>query len=159
MRISGLLVTLLVGLTVAGSEDEVEETSSTVTSVVPVADSELEGQRHNPDSLDYRDNVKLVLEDFELSILKSESLQLNSSADNATAAVAAASQRPKLNCLPSYHVAEGETAVVSLLNATELQARLAEESSPSVANRTFPANCSLTFFYASWCEFRQAWDS
>ena len=122
---------------------------------------------HSEDDSDYKDNVKLVLEDFELSILESENLQFNSSTvlsalvtTNSTVRnlteVAASSHRPKLSCLPSYPVAEGEVSLVSLLNGTELQARLGEESNPSLANRTFPANCSLTLFYASWCEFRKA---
>lgn len=150
MTSSGVVLLLTVLHILAGEEVVVmEETNSSSTpGQETTADTEPVDQ---PNSPAYRDSVKLVLEDFELSILKSESLQLNSSAENASEA-AAASQRPKLNCLPSYQ----EAAAVSLLNATELQARLAEESSPSVANRTFPANCSLTFFYASWCEFSAA---
>lgn len=82
------------------------------------------------EGLDYKDSVKLVLEDFELSILKSESLQLNATNDtrqNLTEALTISSQRPKLSCLPSHHVAEGEVAVVSLVNGTELQAGLLQE--------------------------------
>jgi hypothetical protein len=137
------------------SVEEATDSSQPPLSLLPPSNSEND-QKH-------RDNVKQVLEDFQLSILESESLHLSSSAElgagnfteqqqNATEPAAAA--RPKLNCLPTTHVAEGEARVV-LVNGTELQARLAEESSPAVANRTFPANCSLTLFYASWCQFRQ----
>jgi hypothetical protein len=120
------------------------------------------GLSETDDHSEFKDTVKVVLEDFELSILESESLQLNASAADQLAnstlknETEGGSQRPKLSCLPSYHVGEGEEAAVTLLNATELQARLTEESNPGVTNRTFPANCSLTFFYASWCEFRKA---
>ena len=129
---------------------------------------------HSEDDITYRDSVKQVLEDFQLSILESENLQRNSSAvfdalgasslnlaENQTKPAAEGTHRPRLTCLPSYHATEGgggeeaAAARVVLLNGTELQARLAEENSPSAANRTFPANCSLTLFYASWCPFRQ----
>jgi hypothetical protein len=137
----------------SGSIEEATDSSQPPLSVLHPSEND---QKH-------RDNVKQVLEDFQLSILESESLQLSSSAElgagnfteqqqqNATEPAAA---RPKLNCLPTTHVTGGEAKVV-LVNGTELQARLAEESSPAVANRTFPANCSITLFYASWCQFRQ----
>jgi hypothetical protein len=150
---------LLIHTVLSQDNDSVEEatdSSQPPLSVLPPSHSEND-QKH-------RDNVKQVLEDFQLSILESESLQLSSSAElgagnfteqqqNATEPAAAA--RPKLNCMPTAHATEGGEARVVLVNGTELQARLAEESSPAVANRTFPANCSLTLFYASWCQFRQ----
>jgi len=46
-----------------------------------------------------------------------------------------------------------EEPVVQLLNNTEFQARLLEEYNSSVSNRSGPAHCSITLFYAPWCPF------
>jgi len=46
--------------------------------------------------------------------------------------------------------------VVRILNNTEFQARLTDELNSSVSNRSEAAHCSITFFYAPWCEFSAA---
>jgi hypothetical protein len=146
---------LLIHTVLSQDSESIEEATDSSQPPLSVLHPSENDQKH-------RDNVKQVLEDFQLSILESESLQLSSSAElgagNFTEqqenTTEPAATRPELNCLPTTHATEGEARVV-LVNGTELQARLAEESSPAVANRTFPANCSITLFYASWCQFRQ----
>ena len=40
-----------------------------------------------------------------------------------------------------------------LINGTELQSRMAEETNSNVTNRTAPATCSIILFYGNWCQF------
>jgi len=45
------------------------------------------------------------------------------------------------------------TPVVHLLNGTQFQLSLSEEFNSSISNRSQAATCSLTLFFASWCDF------
>jgi len=69
---------------------------------------------------------------------------------------AAAKSKPRLNCLAVNRTRGNgmvEVNQVFVLNGTEFQLRLTEDNIANVTNRTFPGVCSVTFFYASWCDF------
>jgi len=42
---------------------------------------------------------------------------------------------------------------LALINGTELQVRMAEETNCNVTNRTAPGICSVILFYGNWCQF------
>lgn len=42
---------------------------------------------------------------------------------------------------------------LTLINGTELQVRMAEETHYNVTNRTAPGVCSIILFYGNWCQF------
>lgn len=109
------------------------------------------------DGVSQQITVNDVLRDFEKTILendKSISTTLVSSLEdgenpslNETAAVP---NKPKLNCTQLNRT---EHISVVILNGTELQFRVGEEVNANVTNRTYPGVCSVTFFYATWCDF------
>ena len=49
-----------------------------------------------------------------------------------------------------------EEPVIAVLNGTAFLSLLANQVDSNVTNRTLSAQCSLTFFYASWCPFSAA---
>jgi len=68
--------------------------------------------------------------------------------------------RPRLHCISDTTTTADDDnddlstwARVHVVNGTELQLRLSEEHNANVTNRTFPAVCSITLFYGSWCNF------
>lgn len=58
--------------------------------------------------------------------------------------------------LVPIEVSPEEEPVVTVLNGTSFLSLLANQVDSNVTNRTMPAQCSLTFFYASWCPFSAA---
>ena len=64
------------------------------------------------------------------------------------------STKSRLACNNSAPVAEeGAVPGVLVLNGSQYQAFLYEAHNTSVTNRSQPATCSITMFFASWCEF------
>jgi len=57
------------------------------------------------------------------------------------------------NSLPSDDLNENFIPKVHLLNGSYYQVSLANEFNSSVSNRSQAATCSLTLFFASWCDF------
>jgi len=57
------------------------------------------------------------------------------------------------NSLPSDDLKENYIPKVHLLNGSFYQISLANEFNSSVSNRSQAATCSLTLFFASWCDF------
>jgi len=57
------------------------------------------------------------------------------------------------NSLPSDDLNENLIPKVHLLNGSYYQVSLANEFNSSVSNRSQAATCSLTLFFASWCDF------
>jgi len=57
------------------------------------------------------------------------------------------------NSLPSDDLEENYIPKVHLLNGSFYQISLANEFNSSVSNRSQAATCSLTLFFASWCDF------
>jgi len=57
------------------------------------------------------------------------------------------------NSLPSDDPKENYIPKVHLLNGSFYQISLANEFNSSVSNRSQAATCSLTLFFASWCDF------
>jgi len=69
------------------------------------------------------------------------------------------STKTRLACNNSISVDIEDSSVAStvqLLNGSFYQISLAEEFNSSVTNRSQPATCSLTLFFASWCDFSAA---
>ena len=69
------------------------------------------------------------------------------------------STKTRLACNNSISVDVEDSSVAStvqLLNGSFYQISLAEEFNSSVTNRSQPATCSLTLFFASWCDFSAA---
>ena len=62
------------------------------------------------------------------------------------------STKTRLACNNTEPV-NGSSPHVFLVNATQYQAYLHEEHNVSVANRSQPGTCSITMFFAPWCEF------
>lgn len=64
------------------------------------------------------------------------------------------------NETPSHEEKENEekenSTTITPMNATSFLSLLARQIDSNVTNRTQPAQCSLTFFYASWCPFSAA---
>ena len=69
--------------------------------------------------------------------------------DNATA-------RSRLACNNTGTSNVTATPGVLLVNASLYQTLLYEEHNASVTNRSQSATCSITLFFASWCEFSAA---
>lgn len=69
--------------------------------------------------------------------------------DNATA-------RSRLACNNTGASNVTATPRVMLVNASLYQTLLYEEHNASVTNRSQSATCSITLFFASWCEFSAA---
>jgi thiol-disulfide isomerase/thioredoxin len=68
--------------------------------------------------------------------------------------VADNSTKTRLVCNNTLTLDEpNSTPIVHLLNGSFYQISLAEEFNSSVSNRSQPATCSLTLFFASWCDF------
>ena len=68
--------------------------------------------------------------------------------DNSTA-------RSRLSCNNTEPLNVTEPGVL-LVNGSQYQTLLYEEHNASVTNRSQPATCSITLFFASWCEFSAA---
>lgn len=106
-------------------------------------------------------SVGEVLRELEQTILETESNSTDYESldaagletdENSTGKDAVSGKmKPRLNCVPVNRTAGLDP--VSVINGTELGVRLAEENDVNVTNRTFPGTCSLTLFYASWCDF------
>lgn len=109
------------------------------------------------DGVSQQITVNDVLRDFEKTILendKSVNTTLVSAVEDGERTslneTAALPTKPKLNCTQLNRT---EHIPVSILNGTELQFRIGEEVNANVTNRTHPGVCSVTFFYATWCDF------
>jgi len=64
------------------------------------------------------------------------------------------STKTRLVCNNSLSLDEmGTIPSVHLLNGSYFQLSLAEEFNSSISNRSQAATCSLTLFFASWCDF------
>jgi len=64
------------------------------------------------------------------------------------------STKTRLVCNNSLSSDLAETiSTVHLLNGSHYQLSLAEEFNSSISNRSQAATCSLTLFFASWCDF------
>ena len=175
MRISKIIITLalfVLGLTASESETDENVDLSDAGEIA-----------HEPDKSEFLETketfglaepegaeptkVSQVLRDFEESILEIHRNMSNSSEESAAEVSgqvdetdseidAAAKSKPRLNCLPVNRtrdngIVDGNQVLV--LNGTEFQLRLTEDNIANVTNRTFPGICSVTFFYASWCDF------
>ena len=57
------------------------------------------------------------------------------------------------NSLPLLELADSPPPSVLLMNGSHYQLSLATEHNSSVVNRTTAAVCSVTLFYADWCQF------
>eukprot|EP00088_Acartia_fossae_P027648 TRINITY_DN2839_c0_g1_i1.p1 TRINITY_DN2839_c0_g1~~TRINITY_DN2839_c0_g1_i1.p1 ORF type:complete len:327 (-),score=88.78 TRINITY_DN2839_c0_g1_i1:281-1261(-) len=164
---------VLIGATVGSTEDPKETAEDQVSTPDVTSDQ----------SDDHLSTVEKVLQEFEQSILENEiSLNGSSDVDvTATsggesggggAAVGTADggktkqrqqqQRPRVNCIQLLKKTEtdksGEEKAdelddLILINGTELQSRMAEETNSNVTNRTAPATCSIILFYGNWCQF------
>jgi len=111
--------------------------------------------------------VEKVLEDFEKSILENDqtlngSQETDGQNDTETAGGTAAVaphrfQKPRVNCVQLTEQEEETEAQTGgklvLINGTELQSRMLDETSGNVTNRTTPGICSVILFYGNWCQF------
>jgi len=62
----------------------------------------------------------------------------------------------KLSCSCNNTVEGNREPVVQLVNGTSYQALIYGEHNSSTTNRSQPAICSVTLFYAPWCDFSTA---
>ena len=62
----------------------------------------------------------------------------------------------KLSCNCNNTVELDREAVVQLVNGTTYQTLIYGEHNTSISNRSLPATCSVTLFFAPWCEFSTA---
>jgi len=77
----------------------------------------------------------------------------NSTEENVTESAEGGGHRARMVCNNTLP-AEGEaTPGLRLLPGGQLQAAVAAEHNASVANRSSPALCSATLFFADWCPF------
>ena len=112
--------------------------------------------------LDHVDSVEMntvedAVTDTGVSESKDTPLEAPSPSDPSPAEEKAGvenSTKSRLACNNSAPVAEeGAVPGVLVLNGSQYQALLYEEHNTSVTNRSQPATCSITMFFASWCEF------
>jgi len=80
----------------------------------------------------------------EENVTVSGNLTTEEAADNSTKTRLACNNTEPLNVT---------VPLVLMVNATQYQAYLVEEHNSSVANRSQLATCSVTMFYAPWCQF------
>jgi thiol-disulfide isomerase/thioredoxin len=107
--------------------------------------------------------VEKVLDDFEKSILENDlslnksSTDQNETASSTTAAGTHRLHKPRVNCVQlaaQVEMSELKNAgKLILINGTELQSRMLDETSTNVTNRTTPGICSVILFYGNWCQF------
>lgn len=88
-------------------------------------------------------NVEDVVTDEE-NVTLSGNATTDEGADNSTKTRLACNNTEPLNV--TY-------PLVLMVNATQYQAYLVEEHNSSVANRSQLATCSVTMFFAPWCQF------
>ena len=88
------------------------------------------------------------LEDTEADAEVTERSVTEEASDNSTA-------RSRLSCNNTEPLNVTEPGVL-LVNGSQYQTLLYEEHNASVTNRSQPATCSITLFFASWCEFSAA---
>jgi len=62
----------------------------------------------------------------------------------------------KLSCSCNNTLESSGEAVVQLVNGTTYQTLIYGEHNASVTNRSLSATCSVTLFYAPWCDFSTA---
>jgi len=104
------------------------------------------------ESTDSDASVKSGSEDAVLSI-ETEGLNTTSEA-SVDANAGDNSTKTRLVCNNSMSVDLLDTiSSVHLLNGSHFQLSLAEEFNSSISNRSQAATCSLTLFFASWCDF------
>ena len=86
-------------------------------------------------------------------------LATNTSSEDGAAANSSLEQagaRAKMVCnntLPLLELVDSPPPSVLLMNGSHYQLSLATEHNSSVVNRTTAAVCSVTLFYADWCQF------
>lgn len=108
--------------------------------------------------------VEKALEDFEKSILENDSSVNGSSTDLNESTESPPTvpgtyrfHRPRVNCIQLTEELEMDDLMnggkLILINGTELQSRMLEETSTNVTNRTTPGVCSVILFYGNWCQF------
>ena len=97
--------------------------------------------------------------DISLSIIE----DTNSSANETELAQAENTENSttttKLSCSCNNTVEGNREPVVQLVNGTSYQALIYGEHNSSTTNRSQPAICSVTLFYAPWCDFSTAGNS
>jgi len=101
----------------------------------------------NNNEKDSGDNGAIVTIDIEVNAT-SEAPVDGETVDNST--------KTRLVCNNSLPFDDPNTNIISkvqLLNGSFYQVSLASEFNSSVSNRSQAATCSLTLFFASWCEF------
>ena len=86
--------------------------------------------------------------DSETETAATPATEEEAAGDNSTA-------RSRLACNNTGALNLTEPGVM-LVNASLYQTLLYEEHNTSVTNRSQPATCSITLFFASWCEFSAA---
>ena len=99
--------------------------------------------------------VNNVLQDFKRIIMENDIVMNTTDLEisepvSATKEELSTPSKPRLNCTFFNRTLY---APVVILNGTELQLKINEEVNSNVTNRTFPGTCSVTLFYATWCEF------
>jgi len=108
--------------------------------------------------------VEKVLEGFLKTILENDSSVNGSSSDRnestetpPTVPSTTRFHRPRVNCIQLSAEVDIDdlknAGQLILINGTELQSRMLEETSSNVTNRTTPGVCSVILFYGNWCQF------
>jgi len=96
-------------------------------------------------SEELQNNVGVVTIDIEVNATSEVSVD-GEAVENST--------KTRLVCNNSLSLDEmGTIPSVHLLNGSYFQLSLAEEFNSSISNRSQAATCSLTLFFASWCDF------
>lgn len=145
----------------SGSSDEIHNSN-----VITDSDN-LPTEEAVPETRDEKSElspVEKVLEGFLKSILENDSSLNGSSTDRTESTEAPPTvqgaikfHRPRVNCLQLSSEVEIDdlknAGQLILINGTELQSRMLEETSSNVTNRTTPGVCSVILFYGNWCQF------
>ena len=105
------------------------------------------------------DHVDTVVDDDEDSDINDANSEEDTSTDPSKVSDESVKEemtdnttKTRLSCNNTEPV-NGSSPHVLLVNATQYQAYLQEEHNVSVANRSQPGTCSITMFFAPWCEF------
>lgn len=153
------------------TSDYVEEKnhSEAIQTILRNFEKTLEENRKLYDELDHVDT--LTLEDVEDAVsdsgvtrstvdteaeVSTDSSGLTGSVTEEEAGGDNATARSRLACNNTGTSNVTATPGVLLVNASLYQTLLYEEHNASVTNRSQSATCSITLFFASWCEFSAA---
>ena len=94
--------------------------------------------------------------DSDSSLLMVDDTSVNVTSESELTDSENSTRTTKLSCSCNNTLEDNKEAVVQLVNGSMYQSLIYGEHNSSVTNRSQAALCSVTLFYAPWCDFSTA---